>query len=79
MPDRTLGARGAEGPPTDRDNLTAHLQFGDEEFGTEYSALGMAPSNEHLDAGEGVGLQIDRRLVDQEEFARLERAREVTF
>jgi hypothetical protein len=39
----------------------------------------VAPAYEHLDTGEGIGLQVDSWLVHQEELTGVERARELSF
>src|SRR5579871_2017268 len=71
LPDRALSTRGVEDPRPDGYDETARLELGDEVVRLDDAALRMLPPKQRLDPGQCIRLEIDRRLVHEEELVRL--------
>src|ERR1035438_1292887 len=66
-------------PRADRDDESRGFARRDEVVRLDDAALGMPPSKERLDTGEGAARKVDGWLVHQEELLAVESALEVDF
>jgi hypothetical protein len=71
MPEGVLSARLGQRLLADRDDQVALSELVQEAVGAQRAARGVAPPDQRLDAGKGAGLQVDGRLVDEEELVAL--------
>src|ERR1039458_105301 len=77
MPECALSARCVEDPGPDRDDETTRLKLRDEVRWLHDAASWVSPSQQCLDTRQRTGLEINGRLVDEEELVGLEGAAQV--
>ena len=77
---RRPARRPAPAPSADRDDQAVLLGDRDERVGRDHAARGMAPAQQRLDAHDALVLEVEHRLVDEEELvgARARRARSIS-
>ena len=77
MPGRRLFAGRLQHPAADRDDQPGRFRERYERVRRDHATDRVAPADQRLDAGDRLALQVERRLVEQEELAGVERVLEV--
>src|SRR5262245_40295612 len=79
LPDLHLAAGLRQHPAAERDDLARLLRDRDEFARADHAALGVLPADERLDAEQVARVQLDDRLVEQQELAALERLADLSL
>ena len=77
LPAAQLCAGGLEDPAADRDDVPVGLGQRDEAVGRQAPARRVLPADQRLDAGDPLGLELDQRLVLEEQLVALQRQAEL--
>jgi hypothetical protein len=77
MPGCGLFAGRLQHPTADRDDQPGRFRERYERVRRDHATDRVAPADQRLDAGDRLALQVERRLVEQEELAGVERVLEV--